>query len=108
MPKKKHPVPATGISLRSSEPVLFYTGGPVYGDAPARDLTAGDLAYLCRVAALHVSGGDPVGRATGEDLAALAVELVATGAFTTSAPDVPPEPIDDPATAEPAGPADEE
>lgn len=108
---KKQPAPAsmTGISLRSSEPVLFYTGGPVYGDAPARDLTAGDLAYLWRVASLRESGGEPVGYAEPAHLEALAEQLVATGAFTTAAADeVPRETIADPAPEEPAAPAAKE
>lgn len=82
---RKKPAPAQGISLASSEAVLFHTGGPVYGDAPARDLTAADLAYIWRVASLRASGGLPVGTATPADLEATATELSATGAFSREA-----------------------
>lgn len=100
--QKRTAASAAGISLASSEPVLFYTGGPIYGDAPARDLTAGDLAYLHRVGALRRSGGEPVGKATPAALEELAGQLAATGAFSPQ----PPKPEGDDPTA-PADPAEE-
>jgi len=110
MAKKTSDAPASGISLASSEPVLFYTGGPIYSDAPARDLTAADLAYLWLVAALRESGGEPVGYAEPAHLEALAEQLVASGAFTVKQLKAPAEPAapDTPveATEEPAGPAE--
>jgi hypothetical protein len=106
MPKSKPATtPSHEIDLSSSDEVLFHTGGPIYGNAPARHLTAGDLAYLHRVNALFESGGDPVKPATPAALAKLAQELVASGAFTFV---IPRETIVDPVTESPDGPVNAE
>lgn len=99
--KQSAPAPAPEELVVASTPdvpvVLRYLDGPVYGDAPARDLTAADLAYIHRVGALRASGGDPVKPATAADIATLAERLEATGSFARN----------DPAAAEgPAAPAD--
>jgi hypothetical protein len=58
-----------GAATANPAAVLFYTGGgPIYGDAPARDLTTADLVRLVRIAGLRASGGEPVKPATPEQL----------------------------------------
>lgn len=109
---KKKPDSTPAIDLRSAEPVLYYTGGPVRGHVPARDLTAADLAYAHRCGALQASGGEWVPPATPEDVEALATLLSSTGSFARQAPaaDDPPvaaSEMDEPASEEPAAPADE-
>jgi hypothetical protein len=85
------------IDPTSDATVLGYTGaGVVPTDIPTRDLHGGDLARIASVQALR--DWDGPGRpapATAETLAALASELVSSGAFTAvtvveaeAAPDV--------------------
>lgn len=85
MPRKPRPSPA--IDIRSEEVVLFYVGdGPIYAEAPARDLNGADLVRLARIEALRASGGEPVGAATADELEALATRLSSSGAFERQAP----------------------
>jgi hypothetical protein len=98
---KRKPPP---IDRASDAIVLFYVGeGPIYGDAPARDLNAADLARLVRIAKLRESGGEYVTRATDHQLEAMAEQLTSSGAFTREAPGTD---VDDDNEA-PAAPAKE-
>jgi hypothetical protein len=75
-----------GAATANPAAVLFYTGGgPIYGDAPARDLTTADLVRLVRIAGLRASGGEPVKPATPEQLSEMAAGLEASGAFSRAA-----------------------
>lgn len=73
---------------------LYYAGGPVYGDAPMRDLSDADLEYLARVKGLRESGGQPFTPAS-EDIRAVKAELVKSGAFTKDAPSAPASPAEE-------------
>jgi hypothetical protein len=90
------------IDAASPAIALFYTGGPVFGDAPARDLTGADLVRLIRIAGLRASGGEPVKPATPAQLADMAAALEASGAFSR-------EPVNDRGSEPeaPASPAEE-
>lgn len=105
------------IDPQSGDPILFYAGGRT--TAPARDLSGHDLArivYVRALAAVKAARSNAVapgetreptkrpGPADYATLAALADELVATGAFTREGPLVSPPAI--PEIPTPAPPAD--
>lgn len=108
MPKTKAPDPVA-IDPRSDETVLAYVGPTVVAHVPARDLHGGDIARIAYVRAHQATDwdardedGNPPARpslATADELASLADELVASGAYTRDVP------RDDEATDEPAAPA---
>ena len=104
MSKTKHaPPPPSAIDVSSEAIVVFYVGdGPIYGDAPARDLNGADLARLVRIQALRESGGEPVKAAKPEQLEALVAQLCSSGAFAREMPEIDPD-----TTEEPAAPAKE-
>lgn len=81
--------------LRSSAPVVFHIPEMPAPGVPARDLNAADLEYLARRNALQVSGGQRIPAVTAEDLAAIADELVASGAFSKSKPKSPAAPAEE-------------
>lgn len=109
MPK----IAAADVDLASEEPVIHFVGEPAPGDVPQRDLNAADLAYIHRVRALQKSGGEPVDPARPMDMAAVANDLLATGAFSARAKAAPkpkaakPARKPKPAPAAPAAPAEE-
>lgn len=88
--------------------VLYYTGPRVIYDVPARDLHGGDLgraAYVRGHLATDwtVAGATDPGPATPAQLANLADELIASGAYSREAP---PDAAVDPIPNEPAAPAE--
>ncbi len=93
--------PEPAVDPRSPDVVLHYTGGPIFGLAPARDLNGSDLARIARIEALMASGGMPVEPATPDELAALVARLEASGAFSRTpapeldAPEAPAEPAEE-------------
>lgn len=106
MPRKQHDdaAPTLVLDPSSAAVVLTYVGdGREAGDAPARDLSANDLARLVFVrstATVHSDTyPDADGVATGirpdpmnpdpETAAALVAELVATGLYSTDLPAAP-------------------
>lgn len=92
---KRKTKPVSTPAFASAEPVVFHQADmPLAADVPARHLNAADLEYVARVRALQASGGQPVPQATEDEIAALADELVASGAFSRTPP---PEPPADPA-----------
>ena len=80
---------APAIDPGSDTVLLTFADGPLGTAVPGRDLHGGDLARIARVRALTASGGEPVEPPTQEQLAALYLELVASGTFT---PATAPEP----------------
>lgn len=88
--------------------VVYYTGPGVTYDVPTRDLHGGDLARVAYVRAhlatdWTVEGATDPGSATPTQLADLADELVASGAYSREAPS---DATDQPIFIEPAAPAE--
>ncbi len=101
-------VPEATTPITSAELSLVFAGGAVPDEVPARDLNAADLARIARIRALQASAGDPVTAAGDDELAAIAAELLASGAFTSGAPAPEPDPQPDPIDDAPATPAAEQ
>ena len=125
-PKKvpqPEPTAITPIDAQSPDVVLEYSGGATPRGVPARDLTGNDLARIAyhRAAAAGrasrrqlIAPGEqrePVarpGRASQDDLEALATELSATGRFSRNAPALAEPPTElQPDNPPPAAPAPE-
>lgn len=98
------------IDPASDEPVIYFAGDKAVAGVPARDLSGGDLSRIAYVRAHHgtdwsVEGSELPKAATAHQLAKLADELVESGAYRRTKPDVPRE-TDDTTTEEPAAPAE--
>jgi hypothetical protein len=76
-----------GIDPRSGEIAIYYVEGePVPGEVPARDLNGGDLDRIAYQRAWRAADGERPGPISPEDLAVIADELVASGAFSRDLP----------------------
>jgi hypothetical protein len=83
----------SGIDPRWGEIAVFFTGGPVPGEVPARDLNGGDLDRIAYVRRFRAADGETPGPLAEGELEALVDELVAGGSFSRERP---PEPTDEP------------